>query len=144
MTQIRPFARDRYSSGQPNPEQLGRLAREGIRTVINLRAPGEPDQYDEQAEAEHHGLRYVAIPVAGAQDLTPETVQRFSHELAQAQLAGPVLIHCASANRVGALVALEQGWHQGAEPDAALKLGRVAGLTGLEPVVSELLARRPA
>ncbi|HTH27511.1 MAG TPA: protein tyrosine phosphatase family protein [Sphingobium sp.] len=144
MTEIRSFARDRYSSGQPSPEQLERLAKEGVRTVINLRSPNEPDQYDEQAEAERQGLRYVSIPVAGAQDLTAETVQRFSDELAQAHQAGPVLIHCASANRVGAMVALEHGWHQGAEPDAALALGRAAGLTGLEPVVSDLLARRPA
>lgn len=144
MTEIRPFARDRYSSGQPSPEQLERLARQGVRTVINLRSPNEPDQYDEQAEAERHGLRYVAIPVAGAQDLTPETVQRFSRELAQAHQAGAVLIHCASANRVGAMVALEQDWHQDAGSDAALELGRAAGLTGLEPVVSDLLARRPA
>ena len=45
---------------------------------------------------------------------------------------------------LGAMVALEQGWHQNAEPDAALALGRAAGLTGLEPVVSDLLAHRPA
>lgn len=144
MTEIRPFARDRYSSGQPSPEELERLAKDGVRTVINLRSPNEPDQWDERVEAARHGLRYVSIPIAGAQDLTAETVQRFSDELAQAHQAGPVLIHCASANRVGAMVALEQGWHQGAEPDAALALGRAAGLTGLEPAVFDLLARRPA
>jgi uncharacterized protein (TIGR01244 family) len=141
MTEIRPYARDRYSSGQPSPEQLERLAREGVRTVINLRTPGEPDQYDEEAEARRHGLRYVSIPVAGAQDLTPKTVRRFADELAQAHQLGAVLIHCASANRVGAMVALEHGWHEGANPREALALGRAAGLTGLEPVVSELLAR---
>ncbi len=144
MTEIRPFAPDLYSGGQPSPEQLERLAREGVRTVINLRAPGEPDQYDERAEAERHGLHYVSIPVAGAQDLTPENVHRFSDELAQARLQGPLLIHCASANRVGAMVALEQGWHQGAGAISALELGRAAGLTGLEPVVSDLLLRGPA
>lgn len=144
MTSIRAFAPDLYSAGQPSPEQLERLAREGVRSVINLRAAGEPDQYDERAEAERLGLRYASIPVAGAQDLTPETVQRFTDELAEAQRAGPVLIHCASANRVGAMVALEQGWHRGAATEAALERGRAAGLTGLEPVVSDLLGRCPA
>lgn len=144
MTEIRPFAPDLYSSGQPSPEQLEHLARDGVRTVINLRAPNEPDQYDERAEAERHGMRYLSLPVAGAKDLTSETVQQFSDELERARQNGPVLIHCASANRVGALVALEQGWHQGAESSSALELGRAAGLTGLEPVVSDLLAHRPA
>lgn len=144
MTEIRPYARDRYSSGQPSREQLARLAAQGIQTVINLRAPGEPDQYDEMTEAQRHGLHYVSIPVAGAQDLTPDTVRRFSAALARAHERGAVLIHCASANRVGAMVALDQGWHQGAEPGAALELGRAAGLAGLEPVVSELLGRAPA
>lgn len=141
MTEIRPFAHDLFSSGQPSPEQLEKLARDGVRTVINLRAPNEPGQYDEQAEATRNELRYVSIPVAGAQDLTPATVQRFSNELAQARAAGPVLIHCASANRVGALVALEQGLHQGADIDTSLAAGRAAGLASLEPAVRELLGR---
>ena len=144
MTPILPFANGRYGSGQPTPEQLEQLARDGVRTVINLRAPGEPDQYDERAAAERLGLRYVAIPVAGAQDLTREAVRRFSDELTQAQALGPVLIHCASANRVGAMVALEQGWHQGAGMAAALELGRAAGLAGLEPTVADLLDPRRA
>lgn len=140
MTTIRPFAKDRYSSGQPSPEQLAQLADDGVRTVINLRAPNEPGQYDERAAAERLGLHYVAIPVAGVQDLTRETVQRFSDELAHAEGRGPVLIHCASANRVGALVALEQGWHHGAPATDALEMGRAAGLASLEPAVASLLA----
>lgn len=141
MTEIRPFAPNLFSGGQPSPEQLEQLAREGVRTVINLRASTEPGQYDEQAEATRHGLRYVSIPVAGAQDLTPETVQRFSEELGQARAVGPALIHCASANRVGALVALEQGLHQHADVDTSLAAGRAAGLVGLEPTVREILER---
>lgn len=142
--QFRQYAPDLYSGGQPAPADLARLAREGVRTVINLRAAHEPDQYDERAEAERLGMRYVAIPVAGAQDLDPAVVQRFADEIARAREAGPVLVHCASANRVGALVALEQAWHRGRDAADALGTGRAAGLTSLEPAVSELIARRPA
>lgn len=141
MTTIRSFADGRYGSGQPSPAQLEQLARDGVRTVINLRAPDEPGQQDEPSQAARLGLNYVALPVAGAQDLTPATVQRFSAALAEARRRGPVLIHCATANRVGALVALEQGWHQGARPSDALELGRAAGLAGLELVVAGLLER---
>jgi hypothetical protein len=50
-----------------------------------------------------------------------------------------VLLHCASANRVGALLALREAWHRGAEPQAALAVGIEAGLTGLEPATREKL-----
>lgn len=144
MSPIQPFAEGCYSSGQPNPMQLEQLARQGVRTVINLRSPDEPGQHDEPSEARRLGLHYVALPVASAQDLTPATVQRFSAELAQARPRGAVLIHCATANRVGALVALEQAWHQGAGAPESLELGRAAGLTSLEPVVARLLDRGSA
>ena len=69
MTAPTCFAEDHYASGQPTPAHLAELAREGVRTVINLRAPGEPLEYDEPAAAAQLGLRYVALPIAGANDL---------------------------------------------------------------------------
>ena len=133
------FAPGLYASGQPSPDDLARLAQEGVRTVINLRAPAELVEYDEAREAARLGLRYVAIPVSGAQDVTPETTARFSRELEQARREGGVLVHCASANRVGALVALEHALHRGMLSADALALGRKAGLTSLEPHVADLL-----
>lgn len=140
MTQIRPVGDDLYSAGQPTEAELAALARKGVRTIINLRHPSEANDFDEAATAAAAGLRYVAIPVAGAADLTPETVARFGRELAQARACGPVLVHCASSNRVGALIALEQAWVQGQSADVALAAGRAAGLAGLEPAVVERLA----
>lgn len=141
MTVPACFAPGLYASGQPSPDDLARLAKEGVRTVINLRAPTEPAGYDEAREAERLGLRYIAIPVAGAQDVTPETTARFSRELEQARRDGGVLVHCASANRVGALVALDHALHRGMPSPEALALGRKAGLTSLEPHVAGLLER---
>ncbi|MDQ3205865.1 MAG: protein tyrosine phosphatase family protein [Pseudomonadota bacterium] len=143
MTAILQPLPDVYSAGQPSAEQLGTLACDGVRTVINLRAPGEPAAFDEALEAGRLGLRYVAIPVAGADDITPATVKRFSRELAQARDAGDVLVHCGSANRAGALLALDRGFTGGLPPGEALSIGRAAGMTTLEPRVSELLARGP-
>ena len=54
---------------------------------------------------------------------------------------GEVLLHCASGNRVGALLALAAVQVDGASPEAALTLGRAAGLKSLEPVVMERLAK---
>ena len=141
MIDILAVADDLYSAGQPSEAELAALARKGVRTVINLRHPSEATNFDEVAAVAATGMHYVAIPVAGSQDLTPETVARFGRELAKAQACGPVLVHCASANRVGALIALEWAWVQGQTADIALAAGRAAGLTGLEPAVISCLGR---
>lgn len=140
MNIAKPFAANLYSSGQPSADDLAQFAADGVRTVINLRAAAEPVEYDEAREVERRGMRYVAIPIAGATDLTPDTVARFSQELEQARTHGAVLLHCASGNRVGALVALDAGLTRGETAAQAVSLGRAAGLTGLEAVVAGLLA----
>lgn len=141
MTDIRSFEPGLYSAGQPTPDELADLARRGVRTVINLRHPDEPVAFDERAEAARLGLRYVSIPVTGAADLHPDSVRRFSQALVEARTEGDTLIHCASANRVGALVALERRLVRGASTDQALAAGRAAGLAGLEATVTGLLAQ---
>ena len=61
-----------------------------------------------------------------------------------ARACGPVLIHCASGNRVGAMVALDEALNHGCDLDSALDQGRRAGLQGLEPAVVELAGREGA
>jgi uncharacterized protein (TIGR01244 family) len=141
MIEIRQPFPGVYSAGQPTREALAGLARAGVRTVINLRAPGEAAGFDEPGEAARLGLRYVSLPVGGAQDLTPDIVARFSSELAAARAGGGVLVHCGSANRAGALIALEQA-ARGVPREDAIACGCRAGLAGLRPAVEELLAVR--
>ena len=144
MTAPARFADDHYASGQPTPAHLAELQREGVRTVINLRAPGEPMEYDEAAEAARLGLHYVALPIAGAADLDRERVRQFGRVLDQARRDGGVLIHCASSNRVGAMVALDEALNRGRPLADALAHGRAAGLVSLEPAVVALAEREGA
>jgi len=51
---------------------------------------------------------------------------------------GPVLIHCGSGNRVGALLALRESL-AGADDEAAIEYGKEGGLTGLEDRVRDVL-----
>jgi uncharacterized protein (TIGR01244 family) len=125
-----------YTSGQPTAEQLQQASAAGITTVIDLRQPSEDRDFDETATATRLGLRYVRIPVAGAAGLTPANVQALQTALAQAN--GPVLLHCASGNRVGALLALMKA-QQGAAVEEALQFGRNAGMTSLEAHTRALL-----
>ncbi|WP_187770731.1 fused DSP-PTPase phosphatase/NAD kinase-like protein [Cognatilysobacter lacus] len=144
MTAPTCYAKDHYAGGQPTPGQLAELERAGVRTVINLRAADEPVDYDEAAEAGRLGLGYVAFPITGAADLDRERAQHFGALLDKARREGGVLIHCASANRVGAMVALDEALNRGRTIDAALELGRAAGLKALEPAVVALAEREGA
>lgn len=144
MTAATRFAEDHYASGQPTRAHLAALVREGVRTVINLRAPDEPTEYDEAAAAAELGLRYVALPIAGAADLDRERVRQFGVVLDAARREGGVLIHCASSNRVGAMVALDEALNRGGSIQEALAHGRAAGLASLEPAVIALAEREQA
>lgn len=138
------FADGHFACGQPTPAQLEELSRNGVQTVINLRAPEEPVEFDEAAEAARLGMRYVSIPIRGPDDLDLARVREFGHALDDARRGGGVLIHCASANRVGALVALDEAINRSQPLPAALAKGRAAGLTALEPAVVALAGREAA
>lgn len=137
-----PFAQPRpqlYSAGQPSAAQLQQAAAAGITTVIDLRQPDEDRGFDETRAAERLGLRYVRIPVAGAAGLSEANARALRVALAQSQ--GPVLVHCASGNRAGALLALLQA-RDGASVDQALQFGRDAGMSSLEAPTRALLEQQ--
>ncbi|WP_421570372.1 beta-lactamase hydrolase domain-containing protein [Stenotrophomonas sp. PD6] len=125
-----------YTSGQPTAERLQQAASAGITTLIDLRQPDEDRGFDETATAAALGLHYVRIPVAGAAGLTPANVHALQTALTKAN--GPVLLHCASGNRVGALLALMKA-QQGVPAEEALQFGRNAGMTSLEAQTRALL-----
>lgn len=125
--------------GQPDPGQLTAAASAGVRNIINLRPPSEDHGYDEPAKAEELGLDYTVLPIAGGADLNRENAAKLDALLADAG-DKPTLIHCASGNRVGALMALRAAWVQGKDKTAALETGRCWGLTKLQPMVDKLLS----
>jgi|SRR5699024_1035256 len=126
------------TGGQPTPEQLETAARNGIRRVINLRPPTEDAGYDEAEQADQLGLEYTVLPIAGAPDLTRDNAEQLDALLAGDESA-PTLVHCASGNRVGALMALRAAWVHGKSADEALAIGRRWGLTRAEAAVASLL-----
>lgn len=126
-----------WAAGQPTPEQLQQLDAAGVRTVVNLCPAGECG-WDERAKAESLGLHYINIPVATPADLTREAARQLHDALASCDR--PVLVHCGSSNRVGALFALKARFVDGHDPDIAIEQGRAAGLKGLEPAVRQILS----
>lgn len=126
-----------YSCGQPSPGQLRALKEAGVRTIVDLRDPGEID-WDERSEVEGLGMAYHRIPVTGPGDITEDNARRLG-EITDADDARPVVVHCGSGNRVGALYALKAFHCDGCGAEEALEAGRAAGLAQLEPFVRQCL-----
>ena len=125
------------TGGQPTAAAWRDLRASGVTRVVNLLPASELGSRDEAGEVEASGMDYVQIGVSGAADLTPENAQLLWQAVQDD--SGTVLVHCASGNRVGALLALAAQQAGGMSPRAALEFGQAAGLTQLEPIVRERL-----
>lgn len=129
---------DVLTGGQPTPEDLRAAKEAGYAAVISLQTSGEEGVGALQEAAEEIDLPYHAIEVAGADDVTAERARELHETLAE--VGRPVIVHCGSGNRVGALFALRAHQLEGKTPEEALAIGKQIGLTeALEPVVRERL-----
>ncbi|GMR17205.1 MAG: hypothetical protein BMS9Abin32_270 [Gammaproteobacteria bacterium] len=125
-------------SGQPDAQALQRFADAGFVAVIDLRGDDEDRGLDEPREVERLGMQYISLPIASRDDISYPNAAALDRLLAG--IDGPVLLHCGSGNRVGALTALRASLY-GASDDEALAAGKAAGLTSLQPVVEKRLGR---
>ena len=125
-----------WTGGQPTLQDIPELVKLGIRTVIDLRAAEEPRPFPPEPTWAAHGITYVALPVRGVPDLNPTRAKELEDAVAQAEPG--VLVHCASANRVGALFACAQVWLHGQGPEDAALYGRERGLKQMEGLVRSL------
>lgn len=126
------------SAGQPDEVALRVFADSGYAAVIDMRGPDEDRGLeDERALVEALGMDYVLIPIDSPDDINFATVGKLQEVLQN--IDGPVLVHCASGNRVGAVLALRHSL-TGASPEESIELGKNAGLTRLEGVVRDRLA----
>lgn len=132
---------DLITAGQPAPEDWLRLRGRHVTTVINLRTDEEMEGRDEAAEVAAAGLDYQRLPIADEADIDAAHADKLWQRIDAAP--GRVMVHCASGNRVGALLAIGAARHGDMSPQQALEFGQRAGLTSLEPKVREVLGLPP-
>lgn len=133
LPNARTVAEGLISAGQPSTAQLKAAAEAGVKTIVNLCVAGECG-WDEAATVKELGMRYIAIPVCGSQDVTAANAKKL-HEVVEDKDNYPIVVHCGSGNRVGALFALKAFHEEGCDPETAVAHGKLAGLTMLEPHV---------
>lgn len=123
-----------YAAGQPSPEQYQLLKEAGVKHVINLRPESETNG-SEAPLIESMEMQFYALPIAGPADITPANAQAMADLIEQVN-GEPAIIHCASSNRIGALIALQK-IIKGDELEASIAEGRRWGLTKLEAAVRQ-------
>ena len=111
-------------AGKPSNEAITKLKEAGFRTAIDLRQPAE-GVAAARAAVEAQGLTFVSVPVS-PDTFSLDDAQKVGAILADPN-AGPVLLYCASANRVGGVLATLDAL-KGKPLDEALAAGRKAGL----------------
>lgn len=99
-------APDLWRSAQPTPGQIARFAREGIRTIVNLRGGREHGSWALEKEAcDRHGVALVDFVMRSREAPERETLLGLKHLLASVET--PMLVHCKSgADRAGFFAAL--------------------------------------
>jgi uncharacterized protein (TIGR01244 family) len=117
-----------YFAGQPGESDLKTYGHLGVKTIINLRAPGEMAAlpFDESKTAEAAGMTYINVPM-GREIPAPDQLNQIFDALDRAKDA-PVLLHCASANRAGAVWALYRIKRNGLDVEKAIAEGTAAGM----------------
>jgi tyrosine-protein phosphatase SIW14 len=101
-----------YRGAQPNGSDYATLAALGVKTVINLTSDdAEPN---EEAMAEHAGMRYVQIPMTTHEPPTSAQLAQFL-AVVNDSASQPVYVHCVGGrHRTGVMTAayrmIEDGW----------------------------------
>lgn len=111
------------TSGRLGDGALDELAKKGIKTIIDLRTVAEGIE-DEKTKAEALGLKYINIPVR-ASGIEEKQLQEFANILETAEK--PILLHCASGNRAGAMLT-SYYLEKGIPIEQAVEIGRTAGM----------------
>ncbi len=115
-------------AGQPTEEGLQKALASGTTKVINLRTAGEMNNlgWSEEKLIAGSAGRYVFIPVS-PKSFSMEDVKKFASEFDSHK--GPILIHCASSNRVGAMWAAYLVRYRNFDMETAMEHGKAAGMS---------------
>ncbi len=110
-------------AGQPQPEEVEWLRRQGYRSVLNIRTDPILGAV-EGRNVERAGLAYRFLPLP-AYELELEHVRRFGQ--AVRELPKPLFFHCRTASRTGLLWMLHRMLNEGWSREAAEAELRAAG-----------------
>jgi uncharacterized protein (TIGR01244 family) len=119
--------------GATETSALEGLAKDGFKSVINLRQATENNANIEQnaARAKELGLKYIHIPF-NTQQMDPAVIDRFLAAVSD-KSNQPAFVHCGSASRVGSVWLAKRVIQDGWTIEKATEEAKAIGLRG-EPL----------
>lgn len=133
-----------FLASQPRPDDLRQARLGGVKTVINLRLPDEVKNFDEPKLVTELGMGYYNVGFNGPDMLTDDVLDRI-RALLNNEHNKPILMHCSSANRAGAVWLAHRVIDGGLIFDEALAEAKTVGLKSppyIEKVRSYIDRRR--
>ncbi len=115
-----------FLAGQPTPDDISKLKQQGIQRVISLRMPQEVE-WDEAGLLRKSGIEYISIPFSGVESLTDDVFDKVRKLLRESD-QHPTMLHCGSANRVGATWLAYRVLDEGVPLDQAIEEAKQVGL----------------
>ncbi|MEZ5285084.1 MAG: sulfur transferase domain-containing protein [Vicinamibacterales bacterium] len=128
--------------GATETAALEGLKADGFKSVVNLRLDSErgANVAEGEAKAKALGLNYFHLPLSGSAP-DPAVVDRFLAVVSNTANQ-PVFVHCASANRVGAVWLVKRVMQDGWPVEKATAEAKLIGLSapGLEKFALDYIA----
>ena len=118
------------TSGQPGPQHFAALKAAGVQVIFDIRDPMEPRPFDEPSVVRGLGMRYENVSVRqGALD---DAMMEAVLAVLRTHADKPMLLHCASANRVGGVLIPYLILDHGMSEDDAVQAAMRVGLRGAD------------
>ncbi len=100
VTRLHTFG-DIYLASQPSADDFALARDAGVKTVVNLRHESENTDFDERQLTTDMGFTYINLPFSKPEELTDALFDSARQQFNAAEK--PLMVHCSSANRVGAV-----------------------------------------
>ncbi len=108
-----------WRTAQPAPRDIRKFARDGVRTIVNLRGPRDCSSYELERQAcAKRGIKLVDYQVRSR--AAPSVAEIKGAKALFEEIEYPILMHCKSgADRAGLMSALFMHFHEGKPIDEA-------------------------